>query len=89
MVHDHDAYHQPENRPAWWKTPSGIACLFFLAAGAYFLLTEHTAHVVPYLPWLIILLCPLMHFFHHGGHGHGKNHVKTSSEDTDNGGRDA
>jgi len=83
MTHDHDAYHEPENRPAWWKTPSGIASLFFLAAGAFFLLTEHTAHVVPYLPWLIFLLCPFMHFFHHGGHKHGTH------DRQDDGGGDA
>lgn len=71
MTHDHPDYHEPQKQPAWWKTPTGIAAIFFFAAGAYFLLTEHTAHVVPYLPWLILLACPLMHIFHHGGHKHG------------------
>lgn len=87
MDHDHDAYHQPENRPVWWKTPSGIACIFFLGAGAYFLLTEHTAHVVPYLPWLIFLLCPLMHIFHHRGHGGHDTHADPDT--SGHGGRDA
>ena len=42
---------------------------FALIAG-YFLLTEHRAHVVQYLPFLLVLACPLLHFFHgHGGHG--------------------
>jgi len=85
MTHDHDAYHQPETRPAWLRTPSGIACLFFLGAGAYFLLTEHTAHVVPYLPWLILLLCPLMHLFHHGGHSHGSGSADASVDPKDRG----
>ena len=44
----------------------------FLLVAGYFLLTEHRAHVVPYLPFLLLLACPLMHMFHgHGGHGHG------------------
>ena len=45
----------------------------FIAIAAYFLLTEHRAHVVPYLPLLLIAACPLLHMFHnHGGHeGHG------------------
>ena len=45
--------------------------VFFLAAG-YFLWTEHRAHVVQFLPWGILALCPLMHVFMHRGHGgHG------------------
>ena len=44
----------------------------FLAIAAYFLFTEHRAHMAPYLP-LLLAACPLMHLFHrHGGHdGHG------------------
>lgn len=47
---------------------------FALIAG-YFLLTEHRAHVYQYLPFLLLLACPLLHLFHgHGGHGsHGKH----------------
>ncbi|MBI2379517.1 MAG: DUF2933 domain-containing protein [Gammaproteobacteria bacterium] len=45
--------------------------LGFLAIAGYFLLSEHRAHVVPYLPFLLLLACPLMHMFMHGGHGHG------------------
>lgn len=43
----------------------------FAAIAAFFLLTEHYAHVVPYLPWLLLAACPLMHLF---GHGHGGHH---------------
>lgn len=45
---------------------------FILIAG-YFLITEHRAHVVQYLPFALLLACPLLHLFHrHGGHGgHG------------------
>ena len=47
--------------------------VFFLAAG-YFLWTEHRAHVVQVLPWMILALCPLMHVFMHRGHGaHGSH----------------
>lgn len=42
----------------------------FLAVAAYFLWTEHKAHVIEFLPYLLLLACPLMHLFHHGGHGH-------------------
>jgi len=43
--------------------------LGFLAIAGYFLLTEHRAHAIPYLPFLLVLACPLMHLFMHGGHG--------------------
>ena len=52
---------------------------------AYFLITEHWAHIIPYLPWLILLACPLLHVFMHGGHGHGSSnegHDSHSTHDT-------
>jgi hypothetical protein len=33
------------------------------------MLTEHRAHVLGALPFLLLLACPLLHLFHHGGHG--------------------
>jgi hypothetical protein len=58
---------------AWIKSRQGIAFIGFLAIAAYFLWTEHRAHVVQYLPFALLLLCPLLHLFHggHGGHGGG------------------
>lgn len=44
----------------------------FALVAAYFLVTEHRAHVVQYLPFLLVLACPLMHLFHRHGGGHGK-----------------
>ena len=46
----------------------------FLGAAGFFLLAEHKAHVLGYLPFLIFLLCPLMHLFMHKGQGkHGNS----------------
>lgn len=43
-----------------------------VAVGAYYIITEHGAHVLAAWPLLILLACPLMHIFMHGGHGgHG------------------
>ena len=54
------------------RSRTGVVLLGFLAVAAFFLVTEHTAHVFGYLPWALLLLCPLMHLFMHGGHGgHG------------------
>lgn len=50
--------------------------LAFAAIAAFFLFTEHRAHLFGILPYLLLLACPLMHLFHHGGHGggHGGGH---------------
>ena len=53
---------------------------FVLIAG-YFLLTEHQAHVIQALPYLLVLACPLLHFFHHGGHGGHGRHEKHQKEE--------
>ena len=48
----------------------------FVAVAAYFLFAEHRAHVIEYLPILLVLACLLMHLFHrHGGaHTKGDDH---------------
>lgn len=49
-----------------------IVCLALAALGVYLLLT-HSGHVLSALPYVILLACPLLHFFGHGhrhaGHG--------------------
>lgn len=66
------------NRNNGWggglMSPAGLAAMGFLGVAGYFLWTEHQAHVVTFLPWLLIAACPLMHLFMHGGHGHGGGH---------------
>jgi hypothetical protein len=57
---------------SFWRTPSGIALLGFLAVALFFLLAEHRAHVMGALPYLLLLACPLMHLFHHRHHRHDK-----------------
>ena len=49
----------------------------FLLIAAYFLLTEHRAHVIQYLPFILLLACPLMHMFGHGDHGSGPKEQRT------------
>jgi hypothetical protein len=59
----------------------------FLLIAGYFLVTEHRAHAVQYLPFLLLAACPLMHLFHrHGGHGshggHGKDEKDVKKDQT-------
>jgi len=58
---------KPEAR-SWLRSRTGVVLLVFLAIAAFFLLTEHTAHVFGALPFLFLLACPLLHLFMHGGH---------------------
>ncbi len=68
--------HENERR-GFFASATNIALIGFLAIGGYFLVTEHRAHIataIPYLPFLFLLACPLMHIFMHGGHGgHGEH----------------
>ena len=41
----------------------------FAAVAAFLLAFEHRVHLPQALPYLLLLACPLMHLFMHGGHG--------------------
>ena len=58
----------------WLPTPGGLILCGFFAIAAFFLITEHRAHVLGALPFVLFLLCPLMHFLLHWGHRGGYNH---------------
>ena len=74
---NHEHRHEPDSSKA---THSRTKWVFigFLVIAAYFLVTEHKAHLSGWLSsygiWLLLLACPLMHLFMHGGHGgHGSH----------------
>ena len=67
--------HEHTSNAPWYRSPINLALCGFLAIAAFFLITEHTAHVLGILPYLLLLLCPLMHLFGHGGHGGHGGHV--------------
>lgn len=69
----------------WWRTRSGMVLIGFLIVGGFFLVTEHTAHVLGALPFLLLAACPLMHLFMHHGHGgheHDHHHQDKGQEPT-------
>ena len=65
-----------------WRSKNRLVLIGFLAVAAYFLWTEHRAHVVQLLPYGLLLLCPLLHFFHGGHGGHGGDHRDRSGGDS-------
>lgn len=67
--------HTPSRKLTWvfWG---------FAAIAVFFLLGEHRAHALGWLPFLIILACPLMHIFGHHGHGHGNTDDRPKSGDS-------
>ena len=69
--------HQPEHAKKDNKIVNWLIGGLVVIAG-YFLITEHRAHVVPYLPFLLLAACPFMHFFMHRHHGGGTEHDHNS-----------
>lgn len=56
--------------------------IVFLGVAGFYLLAEHKVHVLGYWPYLILLLCPLMHIFMHKGHGkHGNSDADHKHKD--------
>ena len=67
--------HEPQDG-SFLRSRGGVVLLAFLAITGLYLITEHTAHVFGVLPFLLLLACPLLHVFMHGGHGQdgGRGH---------------
>ncbi|KAF0171218.1 MAG: hypothetical protein FD162_3146 [Rhodobacteraceae bacterium] len=53
-----------------FKNTQGLAVLGLAAAAAVYLALWHGAHLAAIAPLLLVLACPLMHLFMHGGHHH-------------------
>lgn len=69
MNHSHTTQNISKFRWKWI-----IALAGFLVISAFFLFSEHRAHFLGFLPYLLLLLCPIFHLFMHGGHDGGQNH---------------
>ncbi|WP_350029175.1 DUF2933 domain-containing protein [Caballeronia sp. AZ10_KS36] len=54
--------------------------LVFTAIAGFLLFSEHRAHLLGVLPYLLLLSCPLMHLFMHRGHGHGHAHGRAHDD---------
>jgi len=67
---------------AFLRSRTGLVLIAFLAIATFYLVTEHTAHFFGVLPFGLLLLCPILHMFMHGGHGgHGGQNDHRESGD--------
>lgn len=57
------------------------AALMIAVILAFYVLREHWGHVFGFLPYLILLACPLMHLFMHHGDHHGPAHDHPAADD--------
>jgi hypothetical protein len=75
-------HHSNHDRDARALSKANWALMLFLGIAAFFLFSEHRAHLFGFLPFLLLLICPLAHFFMHGKHG---SHEGESSHPHDRG----
>lgn len=67
----------------FWTSKTGLVTIAFLFIAAFFLLTEHRAHTLGALPFLLLLACVPLHMFMHRGHrGHGGHGRHTEHKET-------
>jgi hypothetical protein len=67
--------HRRHPGPARLRAQRGAASRWifagFLGVAGFFFFTEHRAHLMGALPFVLLALCPLMHLLH-GRHRHGR-----------------
>ena len=81
MEHSHN-HEENGNGQSWLFSRTGIATCVALAVLGFLIYEGHGAHLLGYAPFLLILACPLMHIFMHGGHGgHGGHQHGGEEED--------
>lgn len=69
-MHQHGSSNQPQQNR--FSLPIKLVMYASIGIIAYFLMTEHRAHLAGFLPYFLLFLCLFMHFFLHGGQGsHG------------------
>lgn len=70
-MHQHSASNhlQPDHQPTRLSLPIKLVLYVSIGIIAFFLITEHLAHLAGFFPLLLILFfCIFMHMFMHGGH---------------------
>ena len=73
-MHQHSSPNQPDRQKTRFSVPVKLVLYVSIGIIAYFLITEHSAHLAGFFPYSLLFVCLFMHLFMHGGHGgHGGN----------------
>jgi Protein of unknown function (DUF2933) len=78
--HDHCQDRDQRRSGDHLTSPAGLVLIGFLIVAGVFLFTEHRIHVLGALVYVPLLICPLMHFFMHGGHSGHAGHEQEGRE---------
>lgn len=64
-----DGTHRGAAPPPFRHSRFALGWIVLSSVSGWLLWTEHRAHLLGALPYLLLLACPLMHVFMHRGHG--------------------
>lgn len=59
---------KPHHQDSWLFSRTGLVTVGVVAILGFLVYTGHSAHLLGFAPFLLLLACPLMHVFMHGGH---------------------
>lgn len=57
-----------------WRLPFWLGVGLFIVMATFLLWEEHRVHMFGALPYLLLLLCPLLHGLMHRGHSGSHHH---------------
>ena len=80
-MHQHGSSNQsqPDRQPTRLSLPIKVVLYMSIGIIAYFLITEHLAHLAGFLPYSLLFICIFMQLFMHGGYGgHGDGNGNNS-----------
>jgi hypothetical protein len=80
-MHDHS--NDRSEQGSFLTSRAGLVLLAFLAIGGFLLFSEHRAHVLGALIYVLPFACIFMHMFMHGGHGHGGHGSHRNTDEGD------
>lgn len=67
---------------SWPQSRGFLVVAMLVIIVVFFVIREHWEHLVGMWVYLLLLLCPLMHFFGHGSHRvHGEREQKGNKND--------